>query len=666
MLVATAGHVDHGKTTLIQRLTGTNTDRLAEEKQRGLSIELGYAFAEAGANEPIGFIDVPGHHRFINTMISGINGIDLGMLVVAADDGPMPQTLEHLQLLRLLGVERFAGVITKSDLVDRARLDQVAKQTSALIPGAPLCEISNRTGEGLDRLQSILDNQLRDCPQRSSEAQFRMYIDRVFIKKGAGVVVTGTCLAGCISTGDELRLHSSARSNTQEAKVRVREIHSQGKPAAAGRAGQRCALNLAGKVSLEQVHRGDFLCAHPTALPSCRLDTRCWAADGSERSLKHLGRVKLYIGTRRLGARTYFLDRGEDSPSGHRVQLILDNGVLAFAGDRFVLRDDNESTTLGGGVVIDPEAPQWGKSRGSRLKQLDALEMGKPAAVLDQLLFNNGDIVSLRQCRRIWNLSREEMGGLLALPPLDADNLVRIRADEDELIVSLELWQRYVDCLDQQLAEWHGARPMEPGIQPESLRALVRSQIPARLFKEVLNDRIRAGQVVHQDQLIRALGHRPTLSPQVQRDWQQLETRMKARGLNIPLRSEIQTDTGFDAKKLEALTRPAIKTGELFEIGEKRLALPATLRELATLLKQHTDVSGGISIIEAKQVFGLGRNLTIEILEFFDQIAYTKRSGNLRLISDPDAAQLGPRDQTRCQLPRKSDIPGGVPGLQNQ
>ncbi|MCP5129653.1 MAG: selenocysteine-specific translation elongation factor [Pseudomonadales bacterium] len=640
MLVATAGHVDHGKTSLVQRLTGVDTDRLAEEKQRGLTIELGYAFGEGGAMESIGFIDVPGHHRFINTMISGINGIDLGMLVVAADDGPMPQTLEHLQLLRLLGVERFAGVITKSDLVDRARLDQVAKQTGALIPGAPLCEISNRTGEGLAQLQSILDNASRDCPPRATEAQFRLYIDRVFIKKGAGVVVTGTCLSGSVDTGDELRLHPSSGSNTRDTNVRVREIHTQGKPATSGHAGQRCALNLAGKVSLERIHRGDFLCAHPTALPSRRLDTRCWTVAGPERPLKHLGRVKLYIGTRRVGARTYFLDRGEDNASSHRIQLILDRGVLAFAGDRFVLRDDNERTTLGGGIIIDPEAPQWGKSRSKHLKQLDALEMGQPEAALNQLLFSNGDIVSLRQSKRTWNLTRDEMEGLLARPPFAANTLVRVSADGDELVVSRELWQNYVEHLTQQLAEWHGARPMEPGIRPESLQALVQRQLPARLFKAVLDDRIRAGQIVRQEQLIRALGHRPTLSPQVQREWQRLEAWIKARGANIPLRSEIQQGTGFDAGRLETLTRPAIKTGDLVEIGEKRLALPATLRELAVLVKQFTDTSGGMSVIEAKQVFGLGRNLTIEILEFFDQIGYTRRTGNLRLISDLNAIQL--------------------------
>ncbi|MFT5335866.1 MAG: selenocysteine-specific elongation factor [Arenicella sp.] len=644
MLVATAGHVDHGKTSLIKHLTGTDTDRLAEEKQRGLTIELGYAFAKGEANEPIGFIDVPGHHRFLNTMISGINGIDLGMLVVAADDGPMPQTIEHLQLLRLLGVERFAGVISKSDLVDRARLDEVARQIAALIPDAPLVEISNRSGEGLDKLQSILDNQLRDCPERQTEAQFRLYVDRAFIKKGAGVVVTGTCLSGSIQVGDDLRLHPSIGSNIQDIKVRVREIHSQGKPATGGRAGQRCALNIAGKVSLEQVHRGDFLCAHPTALPSRRLDTRCWTIAGSSRSFKHLGRVKLYIGTRRFGARTYFLDHSEGSAAGQRVQLILDKGALVFAGDRFILRDDNESTTLGGGVVIDPQAPQWGKSRSTRLKQLDALEIGPPPAALNQLLFSNGDIVSLNQCKRIWNLSQTEIDDLLGPSPFDADKLVRISADDDELIVSRVKWQSYINCLDQKLAEWHSAHATEPGITPESLRSLVHDQVPSRLFKALLVDRISAGQVVHQDQLIRAHDYRPTLSRQVQQEWQQLEIVMKAKGLQLPLRSEIQKASGFDAKQLNALTRPAIKTGDLFEIGEKRLALPATLDELARLAKQYIDVSGGMSVIEAKQVFGLGRNLTIEILEFFDQIGFTKRSDNVRLIADLNAARISHRN----------------------
>lgn len=638
MLVATAGHVDHGKTSLIKHLTGTNTDHLAEEKRRGLTIELGYAFGQLQGEQAIGFIDVPGHQRFINTMISGISGIDLGMLVVAADDGPMPQTLEHLQLLRLLGVERFVGVITKRDLVDSARLQQVAKEAGALIPEAPLCMVSTRTGAGLDQLQALLHEQFRICPQRSRDGYFRLYIDRVFIKKGSGLVVTGTALSGVIRIGDQLQLQASAGRGTHTVKVRVRDIHAQGQPAETGSAGQRCALNLAGKISLQQVHRGDLLCAHPNALPERRLDTRCWTSAESVRTLKHLGRVKVYIGTRRIGARTYFLEPYSNKSASQRVQLILDSEVIAFAGDRFVLREDNELATLGGGIVIDPKAPQWGKSRSQRLEQLDALESGQPGAALEYMLFKNGAIASLRNWQRIWNLSRNEQRDILTRPPLDADTLVTIHSGDDELVLSRAYWERYLERFEQQLAAWHSARPMEPGVRPESLRILLRRQIPEQLFKALLDEHIRAGHIIHQEQLIRAAGHRPTLSPQVQRDWQQLVNRMTAYGLRLPLRSELQKDTGFDAKQLEKLTRPAIRTGELFEIGEKRLALPATLTELATRLAQSEEITGGISVIEAKQVFGLGRGLTIEILEFFDQIGYTRRRDNLREIADPLAA----------------------------
>lgn len=637
MLVATAGHVDHGKTSLVQRLTGTDTDRLAEEKQRGLTIELGYAFRAVEGQETIGFIDVPGHHRFINTMISGINAIDLGMLVVAADDGPMPQTIEHLQLLRILGVERFLAVITKCDLVDRGRLNQVIEQLTSLLPGAPLCEVSNRNGDGLDQLTTMLEKQSKSCPQRITESQFRLYVDRAFVKKGAGIVVTGTCLSGSINAGDELHLHTFSAGGKSEIRVRVRAIHTQGSPATNGHAGQRCALNLSGKVSLQAIRAGDFLCAHPSAVPHRRLDTRCWMADDSERRLKHLGRVKLYIGTRRVGARSYLLDRHDLGPAGHRVQLILDSGVLAFSGDRFVLRDDNESRTLGGGVVIDPQAPQWGKSRESRLRTLDALESGRPVKALEQLLIKQGDIVSLSWCKRTWNLSQKEIDELLASQVFVKESLMRVPDKGTQLILCAGRWETYIQCIDESLAQWHSERPMEPGIRPDVLRSLLRLKVPSQLFQALLDERVRAGQIIYQEQLLRALGHKPSLSPQVQRDWKLLETQIKARGFNLPLRSELQKDTGFDAKRLEGLTRPAIKTGDILEIGEKRLALPATLRELAQKIENVTNSAPGISVIEAKGVFGLGRNLTIEILEFFDQIGYTKRRENLRVIADPKA-----------------------------
>lgn len=646
VLVATAGHVDHGKTSLVRQLTGVDTDRLAEEKRRGLTIELGFAFRDTPNGEPVGFIDVPGHHRFINTMIAGVNGIDLGMLVVAADDGPMPQTLEHLEILQLLGVEHFVGVISKIDLVDRERLVQVEEQLSALIPHSPKCHISSKTGEGIEQLQALLNKQNKCCPKSRSETLFRLYIDRAFTKKGAGLVVTGTSLAGLVTAGDTLYLHPISKADS--IPVRVREVHSQGQAATGGQVGQRCALNIAAKVSIEQVQRGAFLCANPSALPSPRLDTRCWTLSGAKHSLKHLGRVKLHIGSRRVGAATYLLNRelsadvgrqkqGDPVQSSQRVQLILDRGVVAFSGDRFVLRSDDERTTLCGGIVIDPVAPQRAKSRPRRQQRLDALESKQPVDALQQLLFEQQDIVSLQWLSRIWNLSTSETENLLS--QCDIQKIVRIRQESDELIVSRERWVWFAEVLNQNLADWHRAHPMELGIDPALLQSRLLIEIPRPLFRAVLDDQVHSGQVFYKDQIVHALGHRPTLSHQVQREWQSLETLLRSRGLQLPLRSEIMREAGVDSEQLERLVRPAIKRGELFEVGEKRLALPVAIVECAELVQHYVKTNGSISVIEAKRVFGLGRSLTIEILEFLDSIGYTRRRGAAREIVDPLAAE---------------------------
>ena len=632
MLVATAGHVDHGKTSLVRQLTGVDTDRLAEEKKRGLTIELGYAFSDTPSGEPIGFIDVPGHERFINTMIAGISGIDVGMLVVAANDGIMPQTLEHLEVLRLLGVDRFVGVTSKIDLVDRDRLTQVEKQIAELIPQSPLCRISNKTGEGVEQLHDLLVEQSASPASLHSDDPFRMYVDRVFTKKGAGLVVTGTCLSGRVAHGDTLFLHTPASNSSTT--VRVREVHSQGRATSDGHAGQRCALNLAGKVTREHLQRGSFLCANPVAEPSQRLDTRCRISAGSGRGLKHLGRVKLHLGSRRLGAATYLL--GHEG-SDQRVQLILDNGVVAFHGDRFVLRSDNERTTLAGGMVIDPIAPQTGKTRLERLQKLNALECEQPGQALEQLLFKLDDVVSLQWFSRIWNLSPEQMHTLLQ--QYGPGDMCRMSRGGDEFLVSKALWENHGETLLQELAQWHARHPMEPGIDPVVLQAKLKKIIPRKLFRALLDEHVRAGQVVYRDQWVHALGHKPTLSHQVQREWLVVEKLLQSRGMQLPLRSEIMRESGFTDIQLERLVRPVIKRGEMYEVGEKRLALPGTLARFAELVETHLECNAGISVIEAKQLFGLGRGLTIEVLEFLDSIGYTSRAGDVRVLADPSAVE---------------------------
>lgn len=641
MLVATAGHVDHGKTSLIQQLTGVDTDRLEEEKQRGLSIELGFAFHKAGENKTIGFVDVPGHHRFLNTMISGINNIDLGMLVIAADDGPMPQTYEHLQLLRLLGLDAFVVVISKIDRVSIERVENISEQIQTIIPNATIFTVSNRTGEGIQQLQQFLQQQAIHCTTRLTERQFRLNVDRVFTQKGAGLIVTGTSQSGQVNLGNELKLHAFANGKISSHKVKVRNIHAQGQAANSGHAGQRCALNLTGKISSEDIHRGDLLCASNDALPSYRLDAEFFSAGDTTRKLKHLGQVKLYIGTRRIRAKTYLLNvNNEDNIIAKRplqlVQLILGEPIVAFAGDRFIIRDDNECATLGGGIVLDPEAPQWGKSKKGRIREISALIQRDPKRVLKTILFNNNGIVNLNRCKRIWNLSEIELNHLLSTSPLTENNIASVMVDNEPCIVSNALFTQHCNQMAVTMTDWHTNRPMEPGIKVNTLKSLLANEIPGALFGAVLDSCIGSGRVVIKGNVIHALGHRPTLSKKVQQDWLHLEKYMTERGLSLPLRSEIQSETKFDAGYLEELTRPELNSARLYAVGQKRLALPVTLHQLALLIFRLFEKNGGFTTIEAKAAFDLGRNLTIEILEFFDAVGYTKRNGNLRIIDNAD------------------------------
>lgn len=641
MLIATAGHVDHGKTSLIRALTGVNTDRLDEEKRRGLSIELGFAFKDIDGNSSIGFIDVPGHSRFMNTMISGITGIDLAMLIVAADDGPMPQTLEHLQILRLLGVKDFLVIISKIDLVDEKRVEEVFGQIWSLFPDVQICKISTKADDGIAVLKDILVAKAVAYRKRKVRGHFRMYIDRTFTKKGSGLVVTGTALSGNINIGDELFLHTVSGNRLRKTSVKVRDIHAQGNPASSGSAGQRCALNIVGSISVDNVARGDFLCADTDTLPALRLDSRFELSEAAPRKLKHLGRVKLYIGSRRIGARAYLLSGKEDSGrnkdvSEQRVQFILDIGVIASSGDRFLIREESEKSILGGGVVIDPVAPQRGRANAERARQLDALEKSNAENALENLLFENDEIVSLRRQQRIWNITNSDIQEILRAQPFGSDNIVRLPRKADELVVSRTQWNYYKFRLKHVLTDWHSANSENDLIAIDKLQALLGDRVPLLIFSDILAACIRNSQIVQSSNQVRLSSHKPKLTQQAQNDWSRLDALMKNR---LPLRSEIEKELGFDTKQTEALTRTKLKTGKLFEIGEKRLALPSTLRTLADQIVQLPN-RDAFTVIDAKKAFDLGRNQTIEVLEFFDALGFSVRNGNTRSVANADVIDM--------------------------
>ena len=376
MIVATAGHVDHGKTALVRALTGVDTDRLPEEKKRGLTIDLGFAYRSLDDGHVLGFVDVPGHERFVRNMLAGVGSIDLALVVVAADDGVMPQTREHTAILDLLGVSECIAVVSKVDKVDAARADEVSGEIDAVLSatgmrGAEIHRVSAMSGAGVEALADALREHALNLAARAAGGRFRLCVDRAFMLKGAGLVVTGTVHAGAASTGDRLVVTPSGY------EARIRGIHAQDRPARTARAGERCALNLSGRdIESGAVARGDWIVDRALHAPTDRIDARLHVLPGETRALRHWTPVHVHLAASHSTARVAVLGAGSIAPGEFgRVQIVLDHPVHALAGDRIVIRDQSATRTMGGGIVIDPFSPKRGRARPARLAWLDAIEL---------------------------------------------------------------------------------------------------------------------------------------------------------------------------------------------------------------------------------------------------------------------------------------------------
>lgn len=642
LIVATAGHVDHGKTSLVKLLTGTDTDRLEEERRRGLSIDLGFAYLKTAAGRSIGFIDVPGHRRFLNNMIAGISGIDAGLLVVDAGEGVMPQTLEHLTVMRLLGVEDHVVAITKIDRADPAGTRAAGEAVRALLPHARVVAVSSVTGAGKTELLAALDELAERHGQREARGRFRLSVDRAFVLQGAGLVVTGTAASGAVAVGDSLQLFTS-RSPANGVKVRVRSLHVNGEPAPAGRAGQRCALNLVGDVHWKDVERGDRLIASGCAAPGLRFDAAVNLLADVTRPLQHLQPVKLYHGAGRLRARAFFLDgapaadarpEAARAAAGQRlVQFILERELPVSWGDRFLVQDDGETTLLAGGTVLAPNAPQRRRTRPPRLQYLEAMTLGDPARALERLLLEDAQFVDFVEFRRSLNL-RDDEADALATDPRFAEAVVRLKNGTDDWLLPRQRWNETMAAIYAAVRHWHATHPTAEGIGTDALFAPVSKTLSRALFMATLDALVRQGSLVVANGLVKSRDHRPSAVPQLQQAWQRLHGFLIQGGFRIPLFSEIDRDLGLGTKVRMAVVGSALKAGRVRQVSAKRVALPATLRQIAAEINALAERSGSFSVIEAKEQLGLGRDLTIELLEFFDSVRFTRRRDNGREVID--------------------------------
>ena len=632
MIIGTAGHIDHGKTTLVRALTGVDTDRLPEEKKRGISIELGYAFLDvpgAPEGDRIGFIDVPGHERLVHTMVSGASGIDFALLLVAADDGPMPQTLEHLSVLAMLGIGRGAVVITKTDRADATRVAEVRAQMADLLAGTPLAQapvlaVSATTGDGVDELRAIIFEANNDYSTPTSgqnhsdslPAAFRLAVDRAFTLAGTGTVVTGTMHAGQVAVGDEVALVPGSL------RARVRSLHAQNRPVQQARAGQRCAVALVG-IAKEQVARGQWLTAPAVALTTDRIDVQLTLWQGEAKALRSGARVLAHIGAEQVAASVALLDADSLAPGASALaQLVLHSPIGAWHGERVLLRDAAASRTLAGGRVLDPHAPARYRRTPQRLAELAALGLPTVAERLAALVSAAPHGVDLTR------LAAAQ--GLLTLP---IDALPNTALTHDGWALGAMQIEAFSAALLAALAQFHDRQPDELGPDAARLRRLAAPRLPLPLWQALLDQLAGSGHIVTHGAFVHLPTHRAQLSATEARIAQKVQPLLTVSGFE----GLWARDLAKDVREAEPLVRATLarlaRRGELHQVVKDLYFLPATMRHLATLARQVGAARAGeVQASDFRDATGLGRKRAIQILEYFDRVGLTRRVGDVHKL----------------------------------
>lgn len=656
MIVATAGHIDHGKTTLVGALTGVDTDRLPEEKARGISIDLGFAhWRPPGGESSIGFVDVPGHERFVRNMLAGVCGIDFVLLVVAADDGVMPQTLEHLHILDLLAVRRGIAVITKADRVSPQRLGEVSAAVQALLRGTGLAgmevlAVSARTGEGMAQLRESLAAAARAQARRRTEGHgLRFAIDRVFSVAGSGTVVTGTVFDGAVAAGDRLQL------SPRGTEVRVRGLQKDGKPAERAVAGERCALNLAG-IELNDAARGDWVLSPALHAPTQRIDTRLTLLASETRTLKHWTPVHLHHGAMDVTARVSIPRGGGLAPGASAVvQLVLDRPVAALQGDRFIIRDQSALRTIGGGRVLDPYAPPRRRNAQVRAAQLAALEGDAPAPALEQLLACTPSGVDLDWFARIHNL---DASGLAALAP---DTPMTVLGRTPPLAFARASLQACQDAVHKSLAAFLKAHPQALGMEVLALRRECAPQLGAESFTQLLRRMAEDGLLELAGSTARLPRHVATDNPADRKTWARVQPLLEAADFEGLVLAELASTAGLREPALRDFLHRKARTGEVVCVTPERFYLRGTLSRFAAIA---TGVARGIadgkfSAAQVRDQTDIGRTRAIQLLECFDRLGITQRIGDLRAIRRDFTPLLGPPPPAPVQRikPRTQSAP---------
>ncbi len=633
VIVGTAGHIDHGKSALVKALTGTDPDRLEEEKRRGITIDLGFAHLELIARDGLpavrlGFVDVPGHERFVKNMLAGVGGIDLVLFVVAADESIKPQTREHFDICRLLDVRRGLVALTKSDLVDRDIVDLVRLEVEefvagSFLTGAPIVPVSARTGAGLDRLTAELHRLAAEASAKDSARHFRLPIDRAFVMKGFGAVVTGTLLSGSVAKDSEVEIFPSRR------RLRVRGIQVSNQPAERALAGQRTALNLAG-IETAELERGMVLAAPGLFEPTERVETLLNLLP-SARPLKNRAQVHFHSGTAaiiaevRLGSGTEKLQPGASA----YAQFVLREPALLLPGDRFIIRQFSPVITIGGGRVLDNQPPRRraGEDPAAFLRVLETgpraeillalLERGEPAADAARLIARTGWLEGeLRETAR--SLAAAKKLEILSESPLLLAHAERFRGLLAEAAALVE--------------KFHAANPLLPGMQKEELRERVFGAVSPPVFETALARLVTERKLDTQGEIVKRAGRQIVLKEEEERAKRQIAGAFESAGLTVPAVKEVVAKLPVEPQRAQKILQILIKEQVLIKVNEDLVFHRSAIERLRAMLAEYKVRSDRLNVASFKDLAGITRKYAIPLLEYLDRERVTRRVGDERII----------------------------------
>ena len=617
MIVGTAGHIDHGKTTLVKALTGVDCDRLKEEKARGITLDLGYAYAEEGR---LRFVDVPGHERLVHNMLAGATGIDFVLLAVAADDGPMPQTREHLAIADLLDLKRGAVALTKVDAVAPERRAAARAEVAALLAGttlenAPLFEVSATTGEGVDALRNHLLAEADSQAAHSSAGGFRLAIDRCFTLKGVGLVVTGTAFSGSVAVDDAIVVTPPGF------KARVRGLHAQDRGAPSGGAGERLALNLAGDFDKEDIARGMWAVAPTLHAPVARFHARLRVPASGEAPIRHWMPVHVHLGASDILGRVALLE-GEQLAPGEAMlaEIIVDKPVGALWGDRFILRDQSATRTLGGGRVLDIFPPTRHKRAAERLDYLRLLERDDPRPALEHALARQPVGTNLDRSAFNRNLAAEE-----ALALWRGMGLVVVEEADGRKGFSQTGWQalraRVIDAARTE----HERAPDMIGVERDRLRRLTLPTLSRAVFDRLTFELLVSNELAQSGSWLHLPGHRAALAATDVDLWRTLKPLLEAEPYNPPRVRDIARATGIAEETVRGLLKRVARVGQAYPVAHDHYFAAEAVADLAARVARLCARDGSARAAALRDEIGGGRKVAIHILEFFDRVGYTRR-----------------------------------------